>query len=380
MNRDVIIIGGGVIGCSIAWRLAQAGLKVTILERGRVGCEASRAAAGMLTPQGGATGPGAFFDLCLRSRAMYRRFAEELTEASGIDVEYKDEGTLFVVLRGEDEEEKTRWAEWQMDGGLPIEDVSNDLHRIEPAVTKSATRAIFLPEEHQVENRHLMDALEVVMNRAGVELKQGADVTSLTTDRGKVTGVESNGERFACGLVIVAAGAWSSQLLKPLGLNIEVIPALGQMIAVRIAPSPISRVLHSSDVYVVPRRDGRILIGATVEYSGFQKPITVSATKHLLNAAVELVPSLERAEIVETWSGLRPDTADHLPIIGPGGIGNLWLATGHFRNGILLAPITAELIADWIVRGRVPNELQPFGVDRFVYSRQQPAAQRSMID
>ena len=369
MTRDVIIVGGGVIGCSIAWRLAQAGLKVTVFERGRVGCEASRAAAGMLTPQGGATCPGAFFDLCLRSRAMYRSFANELNEASGIDVEYKDEGTLFVVLRGEDAEEKIKWAQWQIEAGLPIEDVSNDLHRIEPAVTKSATRAIFLPEEHQIENRRLMDALEVAITQAGVELKEGTDVASLTTDRGSVTGVESNGERFACGLVIVAAGAWSSPLLKPLGLNIDVIPALGQMIAVRIAQSPISRVVHASDVYIVPRRDGRILIGATVEYAGFQKVIKVGATKHLLNAAVELVPSLESAEIVETWSGLRPDTADHLPVIGPSGARNLWLATGHFRNGILLAPLTAELVTNSIINGRLPSELRPFGVERFASSR-----------
>jgi len=364
MNRDAIIVGGGVIGCSIAWRLAHAGLKVTVFERGRIGCEASRAAAGMLTPQGGAAGPGAFFNLCLRSRAMYRSFADELNEATGIDIEYKDEGTLFVVLRGEDEEEKTKWAEWQMEAGLPIEDVSNDLHKLEPAVTESATRAIFLPEEHQVENRRLMDALEVAMTRAGVELKQGADVTSLTTDHRNVTGVVSGGERFAAGLVIVAAGAWSSPLLKPLGLNIEVIPALGQMIAVRIAQSPISRVVHASDVYIVPRRDGRILIGATVDYVGFQKVIKVGATKDLLNAAVELVPSLENAEIVETWSGLRPDTADHLPVIGPSGVENLWLATGHFRNGILLAPLTAELIRDSVINRRLSNELQPFGVDR----------------
>jgi len=365
MSRDVIIVGGGVIGCSIAWRLAQAGLRVTIFERGRVGCEASRAAAGMLTPQGGATGPGAFFDLCLRSRAMYRRFADELSEASGVDVEYKDEGTLFVVLRGEDEADKIKWAQWQIEAGLPIEDVSNDLYRIEPAVTKSATRAIFLPEEHQVENRRLMDALEVAMTQAGVELKQGADVTALTTDHGNVSGVESNGERFACGLVIVAAGAWSSPLLKALGLNIEVIPALGQMIAVRSAKSPISRVLHASDVYIVPRSDGRILIGATVEYAGFQKVIKVGATRHLLNSAVELVPSLDGAEIVETWSGLRPDTVDHLPIIGQSGARNLWLATGHFRNGILLAPLTANLIAESIINRRTSNELRPFGVERF---------------
>lgn len=366
MTRDVIIVGGGVIGCSIAWRLAQAGLKVTVFERGRVGCEASRAAAGMLSPQGESQTPGPFFDLCLRSRAMYRSFAEELNDASGIDVEYKDEGTLFVVLQGEDDEEKTRWARWQLEAGLPLEHVSaDDLRKIEPAVTESATRAIFLPEEHQVENRRVMDALEVAMKRAGAELIEGAKVTALATEHGRVTGVVLPGRRLDAGAVIVAAGTWSSPLLEPLGLNVRVIPARGQMIAVRGGACPISRVLHSNRVYVVPRNDGRILIGATVEYAGFKKSVSVGGVHSLLDAALEIVPALEGFEVIESWAGLRPDTEDHMPVIGPTGIANLLLATGHFRNGILLAPITAELVAGVIRSGCVPDELRPFGVERF---------------
>ena len=365
MARDVIIAGGGVIGCSIAWRLAQAGLKVTVFERGRVGCEASRAAAGMLSPQGESQTAGPFFDLCLRSRAMYRSFAEELNDASGIDVEYKDEGTLFVVLQGEDDQQKTRWATWQQEAGLPLEHVSaDDIRKIEPAVTESATRAIFLPLEHQVENRRLMDALEVAMKRAGVELIGGAEVTSLATDQGKVTGVVS-GRRLDAGVVVVTAGTWSSRLLEPIGLNVKVIPARGQMIAVKGGTCPLNRVLHSSKIYLVPRRDGRILIGATVEYAGFLKAVTVGAIKHLLSAAVELAPSLREFEIVETWCGLRPDTLDHLPIMGPSGVNNLLLATGHFRNGILLAPITADLVSDVIITGSVSSELEPFSANRF---------------
>ena len=371
MARDVIVVGGGVIGCSIAWRLAQAGLKVTVFERGRVGCEASRAAAGMLSPQGEAQGPGPFLDLCLRSRDMYRSFAEELTEASGIDAEYKDDGTLFVVVEGEDEEEKTAWASWQLEAGLPIEHVSSDeLRKLEPAVTELATRAIFLPREHQVENRRLMDALEVAIKRAGVELIERAEVSALTTEGGKVTGVVSNGTRFDAGAVIVAGGSWSSRVLEPLGLNFKVIPARGQMIAVRGSSLPITRVLHSSKVYIVPRNDGRILIGATVEYAGFHKTVTAGAINKLLTSAVELVPSIADFEIVETWSGLRPDTIDHLPIIGPSGIDNLSLATGHFRNGILLAPLTANLVTDILTNRREPAELRSFSIDRFV-----PAAQ-----
>lgn len=367
MNRDVLIVGGGVIGCSIAWRLAQAGLQVTVFERGRAGCEASRAAAGMLTPQGEAAGPSPFFDLCLRGRAMYRNFADELKDASGIDIEYKDEGTLFVVLRGEDEAERTKWTRWQVEAGLSLENLSADeLRSLEPDVTESATRAVFLPQEHQVENRRLMDALEVAIRRAGVELIEGTEVTSVASERDRVTGVLSRGEFFSSGAVIIAAGSWSSRLLDPLGLSVEIIPARGQMLAVRSkSHNPPSRVLHSSKVYLVPRRDGRILIGATVEYAGFNKAVTVQGLGYLIDAASELMPSLRDFEVVESWSGLRPDTRDHLPVLGHAGIENLWLATGHFRNGILLAPITADSIAHAVTGDAKLDLLGPFGAERF---------------
>jgi glycine oxidase len=320
----------------------------------------------MLSPQGENQTPGPFFDLCLRSRSMYRQFAEELTDASGVDVEYKDEGTLFVVVEGENEEEKTKWTSWQLEAGLSLERLAaNAVRKSEPAVTESATAAIFLPHEHQVENRRLMEALGVAMKRAGVQVIEGANVTALTTERGGITGVVSGGEVFEAGTVIVTAGAWSSRLLEPLGLSIKLFPARGQMIAVKGATCPITRVLHSSKVYLVPRRDGRILIGATVEYAGFRKAVTVEAVNYLLRSAVELVPSLKQLEIVETWSGLRPDTGDHLPIMGPSGVDNLLLATGHFRNGILLAPITAELVSELVTSGHPPDPLRPFGIDRF---------------
>ena len=366
MTRDVIIVGAGVIGCTIAWRLAQTGLKVTVVERGRVGCEASRAAAGMLSPQGESQTPGPFFDLCLRSRALYKSFAEELTEASGIDVEYKDEGTLFVVLDNEDKPGKTSWTEWQIEAGLSVEHITQGvLRKIEPAVTESASRAIFLPDEHQVENRRLMDALEVTIKRAGVELVEASEVTALSTERSRVTGVVAGSKHLKSGSVVLAAGCWSDRLLEPLGLKLNVIPARGQMIAVRGPICPIERVIHSSGVYIVPRRDGRILIGATVEYSGFRKAVTVAATETLLSAALKLIPSLEEFDLEETWAGLRPDTPDHLPIIGPTAIDGLFLATGHFRNGILLAPVTAELILGLISDQEAAGDSGVFGIERF---------------
>jgi glycine/D-amino acid oxidase-like deaminating enzyme len=221
----------------------------------------------------------------------------------------------------------------------------------------------------------LMDALEIATKRAGVELIEEAEVSALTTERGRVTGVVSAGKRFDAGVVIVAAGTWSSRLLEPLGLNVKVIPARGQMIAVRGNGCPIKRVLHSSKVYLVPRNDGRVLIGATVEYKGFHKAVTAGAINQLLNAAVELSPSIANFEMIETWCGFRPDTIDHLPILGPSGIESLFLATGHFRNGILLAPLTADLVSAAIVSGREPEEIGPFSAGRLL-----SAPGRGLID
>jgi glycine oxidase len=365
MNKDVIIVGGGVIGCSIALKLAEAGLKVAVIERGRVGCEASRAAAGMLAAQSEATGVGPFFDLCLRSRAMYREFAAQLTDASGIDVEYKDEGMLFVALDGEDVKESTRWASWQAEAGFSLERLSGSaIGDLEPGVTESATGAILIPDDHQVENRRLMDALEVAIKRAGVELMERKEATGLMIDRERVYGVTCGDERFAAGTVVVAAGSWSSALLEPLGLNVEVIPARGQMIALRGEGLPVTRVIHTTSCYIIPRRDGRVLVGATVEYVGYERAVTAAGINSLLTAGIEAVPELRDFELVELWCGFRPDTADHLPILGESGIDGLLLATGHFRNGILLAPVTAELIGALVSLGSVSNDLKPFGMGR----------------
>lgn len=366
MTRDVIIVGGGVIGCSIALRLARTGLQVTLIERGRTGCEASRAAAGMLSPQAEAAEPGPFLDLCLRSRALYPEFARLLEDLSGVDIEYRDEGTLCVALTGEDPNEIARWASWQKSAALTLEELTaGDLAALEPAVTKLAARAVYIPGDHQVENRRLLDALDTAMRRAGVEVVEGAEVNRLILEGDKATGVVCNGVPVKAGAVVVAAGSWSSRLLEPVGLRVRVIPARGQMLAVRGSAMPIRHVLHSSHVYLVPRNDGRIVIGATVEYVGFNKAVTAGGIRSLLNAAIEMVPSLADSEIVETWAGFRPDTEDHLPVIGPCAVANLFLATGHFRNGILLAPVTAEIIARCFIEQKVADELRPFGINRF---------------
>ncbi len=366
MNKDAIIIGGGIIGCSIAMRLASEGLSVAIIERGKIGCEASRAAAGMLCPQTEKLEPGAYFDLCLRSRSMYSDFAARIKELSGIDPQYREEGTIFVALDENDDEESRLWTDWQKQSGLLIERMTaEELKKIEPSVRDSTAGGVFIPGDHQIENRLLMDALAVAVRRAGVTVIEGSEVSSITVGGNRARGVVCESERMEAGAVIVAAGSWSGRLIENFLPQVKTIPARGQMIALRGDHVPMTRVLHSKRCYVIPRRDGRILIGATVEYAGFQKAVTAQGINSLLEAAIELTPELGGFEIVETWCGLRPDTEDHLPIIGESGIENLFLATGHFRNGILLAPMTAELISEMVLNRRVPAEASRFGVERF---------------
>lgn len=366
MSEDIVVVGGGIIGCSIALRLAEEGLSVALIERGRIGCEASRAAAGMLSPQADAASRNEFFDLCLRSLSIYREFADHLLEASGIDPEYQDSGTLCVALDENERREMERWSGWQGEAGLDISGVTtDDIAGLEPLVTDSATGGVFIPGDHQVENRRLMDALAVAARRAGVEVIEGEEVLEIAIDRGKATGVKTATRDLASSSVIIAAGCWSGGVADKTGLTLPVVPARGQMLALRGRDLPISHVVHSKGCYLVPRLDGRIVVGSTVEYVEYRKGVTAGGINWLLEAATKLVPELRQWELIETWSGLRPDTPDHMPIMGTCGIDNLILATGHFRSGILLAPITARLIAQTVMKGRAPEELRPFGIERF---------------
>lgn len=371
MKSEVIIIGGGVIGGALALRLAQARARVTVIERGRFGGEASRAAAGMLSPQAESEKPDAFFRLAMQSRAMYRGFVEELRELSGIDAQYRDEGTLICSLAGV-ADHFDRWVSWQMEAGLALTRLTADeLRQREPAITPAANGAIFLPEDHQVDNRLLMDALAVALQGAGVTIIEGEAVRDIIVEQGvgqgRVKGVIGGATTYFADAVVVAAGSWSGQLCERLGLAAPTLPVRGQMLAVR--GEALRHVLHSNRVYLVPRLDGRVLIGATVEEAGFVKAVTAQSLHALLDAAIELAPALAEAEVLETWSGLRPATPDHLPVLGSTAVAGLWLATGHFRNGILLAPVTAALLAQSILAGgatvALQEVMQDFGAARF---------------
>jgi glycine oxidase len=364
---DVVVVGGGVIGCAVARHAALGGLSVCVVERGQPGAEASHAAAGMLSPLAEASHPGPFLDLLLRAREVFPEMADALREETGADVGYNDAGTLYLSLREADDAELEERFAWQSAAGLPVERLSGDeVRAMEPAVSPSVRSALRFPGDHQVENRILARALWAAAARAGAGFRLGADAVALLRDGDRVAGVElSGGERIAARQVVIAGGCWAGHLAG-LPRPVPVEPVLGQLLALESIPPIFRHVVDSPRCYVVPRSDGRLIVGATVEHAGFRKSVTPAGLRMLIDGAMEVAPSLSSAPVAETWAGLRPGTPDGQPILGRDpDVDGLVYATGHFRNGILLAPLTGQLIGDMLL-GRAPStDLAPFGISRF---------------
>jgi glycine oxidase len=364
---DVVVVGGGVIGCAVARHAALGGLRVCVVERGQPGAEASHAAAGMLSPLAEASHAGPFLSLLLRAREAFPEMADALREETGADVGYNDAGTLYLSLREADDAELEERFDWQSAAGLPVERLSGDeVRAMEPAVSPAVRWALRFPGDHQVENRILARALWAASARAGADFRLGADAVALLRDGGRVTGVElSGGERITAGQVVIAGGCWAGRLAG-LPRPVPVEPVLGQLLALESIPPIFRHVVDSPRCYVVPRSDGRLIVGATVEHAGFRKTVTPAGLRTLIDGALEVASSLSRAPVAETWAGLRPGTPDGQPILGADpNVEGLVYATGHFRNGILLAPLTGRLIGD-VLLGRPPSaDLAPFGISRF---------------
>ncbi len=366
-TADVVIVGGGVIGCAIARRAARDGLSVVVLERGTPGMEASWAAAGMLSPLAEADGPGPFLDLLLAARAMYPPYAAALREEAGVDVAYADAGTLFVALREADEAElRERWA-WQSAAGLPLERMTAaEAREAEPALSAEVLMALRFPGDHQVDNRALGAALWSAAARAGAEFRLGVHAVRLLREGDRATGVAcAGGERVRAGAVVLAGGAWAGRM-EGLPRPLPVEPVHGQLLALEVVPPLFRHVVDSPRCYLVPRASGRVIAGATVERTGDRKAVTPWGLRRLIDGAVEIAPALEHAPLAEAWSGLRPGTPDGFPILGPDPeVPNLVYATGHFRNGILLAPLTGERIGALLSRGEWCADVARFGIGRF---------------
>jgi glycine oxidase len=366
----VIVVGGGVIGCACALDLAKAGCAVTLLERATPGSEASGAAAGLLAPLG-ESGDTAFAALALESWRRYPEVVRDLRDRTGIDVEHVTRGTIYPLSTAEDvraAEARLR-HDWAREVGIEAWD-AGDLRSREPALAPDVRGAMFVRGDHWVNNERLVVAYAQAAAAAGVAVMTGAAVSRVVIEDGHARGVIVEGEPYEADAVLLAVGAWTSALAASFGGRLRVEPRRGQMVALNHIPSVVTYAIHGDGVYLVPRSSGELLIGATVEKVGFQRSVTAAGVAGLLSAAILLVPGLANLPITRTWYGFRPWAPDSLPILGPWpGIEGLFVATAHYRNGILLAPITARLMTEWMTYGRPSLDVKDFLPDRFLKDR-----------
>jgi len=363
---DAVIAGGGLIGGAIAFELARAGLSVALLDRQEPGREASWAGAGILSPAPEHAGMVPLVPLGKASLARYPQFVADVEEISGRRAGFRPKGTLEALFAGDAPEELSTLVALHRGMGLACEPLRvEEARELEPALSEEVQATALRPEEASVDNRALTRAVLEAARRSGAEIHAGIEVVSIWREGKRCCGVQTSKGKFAAGHTVVAAGCFSARI-EGAGDYAPVSPAKGQMVALRAENVSIERVLWSERIYLVPRGDGRILAGATLEHAGFDKRVTAGGVHSILDAAIEIAPGLREAEIVETWAGLRPDSPDHLPILGPVDLEGLLIATGHFRSGILLAPITAKLIREWVVEKHTSMDCERFSPLRFL--------------
>lgn len=372
-TADVVIIGGGVIGLAIGRALARRGVsQIVLLERARLGAEASSAAAGIIGPQAEANCAGDFFQLACQSRDMYPDFATALREESGTDIELDQTGTLYLAFTETDETELAHRHQWQTDAGYAVERLSaSEARMFEPAVSDGVRSALRFPCDMQVENRRLVAALASANEQLGVTLLSGCDVREVSEQRGRVVAVETSLGRISTPFAIIAAGAWAGSISLPdiSTAPVRIEPVRGQMLCFETNPRLARHVLYSPRGYLVPRADGRLLAGSTTEHAGFDKRVTTAGVHKLTEHALEIVPGLASLPLVDSWAGLRPRADDGLPVLGQSAdIEGLIYACGHYRNGILLTPVTGELIAAIVLGQSTPAFISAFAPERFRFA------------
>ncbi len=368
MRFDVVVVGAGVQGCAVALRLAQAGKSVVVLERSIPGAEASSAAAGILSPGVEAVELGPFYALCAASLARYEAFARELERLSGVAIGWRAGGTLEVAFDGEHAKVLAARAERLLAHAIAVEVLDDGgVRRLEPGLSAEARGALWFPEEASLDPRLLGRALSIAASRAGARFLTG-QVRRIVTEGGRAAGVDHEAGRIDAGAVVLAAGSWS-MLVEGHGLPAGAVrPVRGQIAVLDTRPPLLSRVVFSGRGYVVPRADGRILCGSTMEEVGFEKHVTAGGLNTVLGIALEIAPDLARAPVMETWANFRPASPDGEPILGPGPVPGLFYATGHTRNGILLCPISADAVSAAVLGKPPPVDLAPFSPARLLTS------------
>ncbi len=374
-NQRILIIGGGVIGLGIGWQLAKAGAAVTIHERGQTGRGASWAAAGMLGPIAEAHSDELdLLKLSNQSLARYPEWVNELETEAEMPIGYRAEGTLIIGIQPDDAYQLRHTYDLQQDLGLNVEWLSGEeARKIEGALSPYVTAAIRCETDHQVDNRLMAQALQRAYQGRGGVLHQNSTIERIVIENGVVTGVQTQDGFQGTDVCILAAGCWSGQINGlPDAIIPPVRPVKGQMLALRMREDiMIENVIRTvkarypMPVYLVPRSDGRLIVGATTEELGFDTDLTVGGVYELLHGACEAVPGIYELPLIETWTGLRPGSTDNAPILGKTPVENLIYATGHYRNGILLTPITAYEIAKLILTGETSETIAPFHLDRF---------------
>ena len=364
---DVIVVGGGVIGCSVAYHLARAGMNCVVLERSAIGAGASSVAAGMFSLLQEHLMAGPQFELGLASLKAFPDTLKAVHEASGIDPEYMQGGTLRLAFTEEEERRIRALGESAQpsieSSWLSAEEVVNT----EPLISPEVLGALYTPMERQVRSARITQAYAQAAAHYRTKFQIGVQVTGLTYQGQRVTGVQlSDGSVLSADHVVVAAGPWSGLLTEEMGIRIPVRPVRGQIISLHAVPRPLRTSVYHSQGYLTPKVDGTVLVGATYEEAGFDTRSTASAVGRLLSSVEYAVPELATAHVAQINVGLRPGTPDEAPILGPvPGWDGLTLATGHFRSGILLSPITGILIAESVIQGSTSIPLEPFSVARF---------------
>jgi glycine oxidase len=361
-NYDAVVIGAGIVGLACAWRAAERGLSVLVLERDEPGAGASGVAAGMLAPVTEADfGDEQLLRANLRSRELWPGFAAELEESSGLSTGYSESGALVVAADRDDAEELRRLHEYQRSLGLDASWLTpSACRREEPGLSPRVGGGILAPQDGHVDPRATVGALAAALERAGGELRSGAEVVGLELDGGRVSGVRTAGGRVGTERVVLAAGCWSGEGIETGGPLPPVRPVKGQLLELRTRQGGrqlSERIVRTPRCYLVSRGDGRVVLGATVEEQGFDTAVTADAIYRLLEAAWEVLPEVSELELVAARAGLRPGTPDNLPLIGPAEPEGLLLATGHYRNGVLLAPLTGQAVAELLAGGALPGEL-----------------------
>ncbi len=371
---DAIVAGGGLIGASIALELACAGLKVGLFDAQKPGREASWASGGMISPSPESPSMNSVLPMSMASVRVYPEFIRLVEELSGKNVGYRKEGALDIFLKETPQAEITEILEQHRAAGLRAEAVSSQqASELEPEITAEIRAGIVRHDEASLDSRIFTESTLEAAQRQGAEIYSGNGAKALWTDGNVCKGLQLDNGRVEARWTVIAAGCFSARI-EGAERYAPVVPARGQMVALRCDAVKIQRDLWCDHMYLVQRTDGRIIAGSTIEYEGYDRNVTASGLKKILTGALSLVPGLEKARIEETWAGLRPDTPDHLPILGPTDREGLMIATGHFRSGILLAPITARLICEWVTTQRVSLDWTPFSPMRFQAKRQPQTA------